>query len=339
MKFTEHLSVTDPSGIGEIRRVAVRLAEGLGFDEELKGRVAIVLNELSSNMLKHAKGGEIIAVSEQKGDVVKLDIFAYDQGPGMDNVHRCMQDGYSTSGTVGGGLGAISRLPNLFDIYSRPGKGTAIYCSFRLNHPAQPRSMEWGGLNLVYPGELVSGDDYAYFDSPDFSVVTVVDGIGHGNAAHEAAQLAVKTFCNSVDQSSQEILSLVHKALVGSRGAAVAIARIDHVKNELTYSALGNIAGQILLPETSQSLMSLDGIAGQIARRIQTVTYPWSPQAVLMMHSDGLSSRNRFDHETYPGIALRHPALIAGVLMRDAKRGRDDATVLVGRSNRGREKS
>ncbi len=334
MRMSEHLSVTDPSAIGEVRRVAVRLAGALGFNEDLKGRVAIVSNELSSNQLKHAKAGDIIITSEQMGDHSKLEIIAYDQGPGMENVSRCMQDGFSTSGTAGGGLGAISRLPQVFDIYSRPGKGTVIYCSFYVNLPETVAPMEWGGVTLNYPGEFVSGDAFASFDSENFSAVIVVDGIGHGLEANEAAQAAVKSFHDCVDQSTAEILQNVHKALFKTRGAAAAIARIDYVKNELSYSALGNITGQIVRESGIQSLISLDGIAGHIARRIQTVTYPWSNDSLLIMHSDGISSRMRLEAEVYPGIAMRRAGLISGLMMRDGKRGRDDATVIVGRANK-----
>lgn len=62
-------------------------------------------------------------------------------------------------------------------------------------------------------------------------------------------------------------------------------------------------------------------------RRRQAFTYPWSPDAVVVLHSDGLRTRWRLD--AYPGLARRHPSLIAGVLYRDFARRRDDVTVLV----------
>ena len=53
----------------------------------------------------------------------------------------------------------------------------------------------------------------------------------------------------------------------------------------------------------------------------------WNADSLLVMHSDGLATRWQLDK--YPGLAMRHPALIAGVLYRDFSRGRDDVTVLV----------
>jgi hypothetical protein len=62
-------------------------------------------------------------------------------------------------------------------------------------------------------------------------------------------------------------------------------------------------------------------------RKIQEFTYPWSPEALLILHSDGLATH--WDLNTYPGLTARHPSLIAGVLYRDFARGRDDVTVMV----------
>jgi hypothetical protein len=74
-------------------------------------------------------------------------------------------------------------------------------------------------------------------------------------------------------------------------------------------------------------MVSHHGTAGHDMRRIQEFTYPWEAAAILVLHSDGLSSH--WTLEPYPGLQLRHPMLIAGVLYRDFKRGRDDASVVV----------
>jgi hypothetical protein len=80
----------------------------------------------------------------------------------------------------------------------------------------------------------------------------------------------------------------------------------------------------------ARHLVSQPGTAGHVARRIEEYTYPWRPGDLLVAHSDGLSTR--LDLARYPGLTLRHPALIAGVLYRDAGRELDDATVVVARA-------
>jgi len=61
--------------------------------------------------------------------------------------------------------------------------------------------------------------------------------------------------------------------------------------------------------------------------RIQSFSYPWSPTTVLLMASDGISTR--FNLDSYPGLVGRHPAVIAAVLHRDFRRHNDDATMVV----------
>jgi hypothetical protein len=107
----------------------------------------------------------------------------------------------------------------------------------------------------------------------------------------------------------------------------VAAGLFDRAHGVLRYAGIGNISGSLLENGTSRGLLSHNGTAGAQARKIQEMEYPWPPNAILVMHSDGLQSRWQLDR--YPGIAASHPGVIAGVLYRDFQRGRDDATVVV----------
>ena len=100
------IAVSEASQIGEARREAAQLAADLGFDEAGAGRAALVANELASNLVKHAGGGEVLLDGSTQG----LDVLAIDRGPGIANLKACMADGYSTAGTLGHGLGAVKRL-------------------------------------------------------------------------------------------------------------------------------------------------------------------------------------------------------------------------------------
>ena len=123
----------------------------------------------------------------------------------------------------------------------------------------------------------------------------------------------------------------VHQALRSSRGAAVAIARIDRRRGKLTFAGVGNISARIYAgSETRQNLVSLNGTAGHQCDRIQEFNYAWPEDGLLILHSDGLSTGTGL--ESYPGLAARDPALIAAVLYRDFCRGRDDATVVVAKA-------
>jgi hypothetical protein len=74
-------------------------------------------------------------------------------------------------------------------------------------------------------------------------------------------------------------------------------------------------------------VVSHHGTLGHDVRKIQEFSYPWPRGAVLVMHSDGLTSKWGF--EAYPGLIQRDPALVAAVLYRDFQRGNDDTTVVV----------
>ena len=114
------------------------------------------------------------------------------------------------------------------------------------------------------------------------------------------------------------------------QGAALAIAELESTGASVRYAGLGNISASLVSPRASKSLVSYNGIAGHEARKIQEFAYDWPADALLVMHSDGLSGR--WNLERYPGLAFRDPSVVAGVLYRDFSRGRDDALVVVVRA-------
>jgi len=120
----------------------------------------------------------------------------------------------------------------------------------------------------------------------------------------------------------------MHDALRATRGAAIAVVNIDIGERLTRYAGLGNISGMIVTPDHKRvTLVSHNGTAGHIARRVQEFAYPLLRGAVIVLHSDGLSAS--WDPARYPGLWQRDPALIAAVLYRDFNRRRDDSTVVV----------
>ena len=103
-------AVTDASQVAEARRLVAQRARLAGVTTARLGDVAIVVTELATNLLKHAGGGHSLASHRDDGDGAGLELLALDRGSGMTDVGRCMDDGYSTAGSPGTGLGAIARL-------------------------------------------------------------------------------------------------------------------------------------------------------------------------------------------------------------------------------------
>lgn len=324
------LPILESSQAGEARRIAIALASRLGFNETERGKVGLVVTEVASNLVRHAKDGELVLQPLTRNNVEGIEILALDKGPGISNINECLRDGFSTAGTSGTGLGAMSRLSAFFDIYSVPKLGSACLAQLWANAlPVQPpdSDVESGVVCLPKIGEEISGDAWATAQNSGRTLLLVADGLGHGPQAAQASQEAVRIFRENLGKSPKEIVEAAHAALRSTRGAALAIAEVDFERLTLRFAGVGNISGTIFASEKSNSLVSYNGTVGHEVRKIQEFVYPWPKGGLLVMHSDGLATQWRLDR--YPGLTAKHPSLIAGVLYRDFNRGRDDVTVLV----------
>ncbi|HEY3824213.1 MAG TPA: ATP-binding SpoIIE family protein phosphatase [Bryobacteraceae bacterium] len=335
---TIRISIEDKSQCSEARRAAMELAREIGFDEVRAGRVAIVVTEACTNILKHATRGEILLqVTDPDSDaaVPELELLALDKGPGMPDIEECLRDGYTTGCSPGLGLGAIRRLSDESDFYSVPGEGTAILARWPVANAATRISaalqLRVGAVNVSKHGEEFCGDSWGMEQTDETFTVLVADGLGHGYEASQASLEAVRILRDNRELPPGTLIDLAHRALRSSRGAAVSVARIDHVRGKIVFSGLGNVTGQIYGGSGhNQHLVSVSGTAGHQSARIREFSYPWPADSILVMHSDGLATGTSL--ESRPALALRDPSLIAGVLYRDYSRGHDDATVIVAKA-------
>ena len=120
------IPVTEPTQVGEARRTALRLAHEQGFDEVTSGRVALVVTELGTNLARHAEKGRLLIAAGASQDGPMFEALSLDAGPGIAEPQLWLQDGYSTGGTPGTGLGAVQRLADEFSMFSLPGAGTIV---------------------------------------------------------------------------------------------------------------------------------------------------------------------------------------------------------------------
>jgi anti-sigma regulatory factor (Ser/Thr protein kinase) len=328
------VSVTDPTGTGQARRMVARVTERLGFGETDAGRAALVATELAGNLAKHAvRGGRFVAQPVYRDGEPGVELLSLDQAPGMANVAQCLADGYSTAGSPGTGLGAVSRVADEFEVHSAPGLGTAILARVWASGPGSSAAgaLTYGVVSIPMPGQEVCGDGWAVAGPAGSERVLVVDGLGHGPDAELVSAEAARIFHAAPDGTAPgELLERMHAALRSTRGGAAAVAVIDAAAAELRYAGVGNISGSVAVPGAARSLVSHNGIVGHEMRKVQEFTYPFPAGALLVMHSDGVNTRWSLDR--YTGIVGRDPALVAGVLLRDHVRGTDDATVLVARA-------
>jgi anti-sigma regulatory factor (Ser/Thr protein kinase) len=320
----------DPSCVGEARRHATRLATEMEFGEVDAGRVALVVTELGTNLVKHARSGRLLIATRQHGeDLRELEILSLDEGPGIANMERSMSDGFSTAGSPGTGLGALRRLADDFDIHSSVPGGTVAIARVRPRNRNSERSVMFrlGVVALCAPGETVCGDGWVFASEASKAAVMLADGLGHGPDAYEAAQAAVRQFCRSPFSTLTKMIEESHAVLRATRGAALSVARLDSGDASIRSVGAGNVIMRVISGVADRTLLSQFGTVGVQIRKPEEVTIEWPRHAMLVAHSDGIQAR--WPARQVTALLGRDPGLVAGLLVRDFCRGNDDATVVV----------
>ena len=328
------VQIAEDTHVSEARRASSRLVHDLQFDSVAEGQAAIIVSELARNVLLHAAGGEIVLQpGKQEHGNVWVNILALDKGPGIADISRALSAGYASAGTRETGLGAVSRLSSIFEVYSRPGEGVAVLARVVSgSNPTEAVQSTTASVCVPVAGETRCGDAWEHQDQAGRRLIMVADGLGHGPTASDAAHEALAAFRANLHKGPREIIEAAHVRLHKTRGAAVGVAEIDFERQVVRYAGVGNIAGVIVSNGKSRSMISHNGIVGHQCEHIQELAFPWEADAFLVMHSDGVNARWTLDG--YPGLQCKSAALIAAVLYRDFKRGRDDATVVVSREAR-----
>ena len=212
--------ISDSSQIGDVRRQAQRLAREVGFSESDCGKAAIVATELATNISRDATAGEILLRSFDVIGTRGVEVLAIDRGPGMADVPRCLEDGFSTGGTAGEGLGAVRRLSSEFDVFSSRPSGTVVLA--RLEVPQQSsrssRRFAWGTINLPAPREQAVGDTWRIAERQSELALLIADGLGHGPLAAEAAHTAAAAFDEDPFLPLSEYFTAADRRMRATRG-------------------------------------------------------------------------------------------------------------------------
>ena len=322
------MMVEDPSHASAARHAAQRFAHRLGFDETRTGRAAIAVTEAVTNMVKHGGGGTLVMRGLASGETVGFEVLAIDSGPGMADFAASSRDGISTTGTAGTGLGAMRRQADELDVRTAKGAGTIVRMLFWREPQPQPAGeYQVGAVVIPKTGETACGDAWGMVANGRGASLVVADGLGHGPDAAIASGSAVDVLLRNPELSALRVLELTHARLRPTRGAAVAVMRHDAVAGEISFAGVGNISACVIAGESRRAMVSHNGIVGHNAHKLEEYRYPWPPGSLLVVHSDGLETR--WDINAFPGLARRHPALIAATLYREHSRKRDDIAVVV----------
>jgi anti-sigma regulatory factor (Ser/Thr protein kinase) len=324
----------DASRVGEARRHAALEAVELGLSDVEAGRLALVVTELGTNLLRHAREGQLlIAARPEHGDI---EVLAIDEGPGIQDLGRAMEDGFTTRSSPGTGLGAVQRLASDFDIHSDVPHGTVCLARVRKQAAggsadargrADAPAFDIGGVCVPIPGEVACGDSWGVALDGDNATALVADGLGHGPDAATPSRLAVSAFLEEPPLDLRGMVEKIHVELKTTRGAAVCLVRLSGGDDSLRCSGAGNVAVGVVSGVFDRTVLTQHGTAGLQIRKPDESAMALPPHALVIVHSDGIASR--WDTRPILPVLGRDPALVAAILLRHYSRKRDDATVVV----------
>lgn len=337
------IEITDEARVGAARRAVHEYAERLGFTEKELAEIDIVVQELGTNAVTYASQNCWLHYTTTLGLRPGLELFYWDAGPGIYNIDRAVRDGVSTSGSLGTGLGAIRRLMDQFDLYStvrttsklslasarRTTHGTAVMAR-KWSAGARPDALETNRVGVwsrPHPGETTNGDAYLIKTHGPCKLFAVVDGLGHGQGARQAADTALDSLNEWRGEPLEEVFTAVHDVLRATRGAVMSIVVINDELEEMHCAGVGNVSVRVYNAPERVTPISSHGTLGARMGRMRVWKQKWAEGAIAIMASDGLSES--WDIKSYPNLLERHPQILAGILMRDYARTSDDATVLV----------
>ncbi len=323
------IAIRDEGSVALTRSAARAAAVAAGFDTAGCERMALIVSELGHNQLRYAFDGAIEVRGIVRDGVQGVEVVASDRGPGIADPAGALAGGASEVG-LGAGFGAVRRLARELDIDVRIGQGTTI----RARCFAGPvgRVAEVGIFGRPKAGEQVSGDDAALLRSETGWRVAVIDGIGHGEPAREAAARAVASVQASAGASLEETLRHLDLALRGTRGAVVGLVELPAPLGEIAAAVIGNVAVHVFGGRSTWRAAGVRGSVGSPAGaprvRIEKTAAP--PLGVVVMYTDGVPSSTDV-RQVVADHLHAHPIEIAAALVRTAPDVRDDALVLVSR--------
>lgn len=190
--------------------------------------------------------------------------------------------------------------------------------------------IEWAAAGRPRPGEDSCGDQAIAVEIDETAALFgVIDGLGHGEAAAEAAQCAVGVLGRARAEPLDVLMRLCHRALATTRGAAMTLARIDFDADALSWIGIGNVTAALVAKSPSgvglrSSALLTGGIVGyRVPETLLTQNISIVPGDLLVMASDGIAE-NHLDSIDFAAPATT----IADKILHDHGKDSDDALVL-----------
>jgi negative regulator of sigma-B (phosphoserine phosphatase) len=188
-----------------------------------------------------------------------------------------------------------------------------------------PAMLERGVAGQAHAGEPRSGDVALFAPSERGGLVAVIDGLGHGGPAADAAEAAAEVLRAHVDEPPQALLERCHEALRDTRGAVMTLAWFDVHRRTMAWTGVGNVEARFVRAGARHdSPVVLGGVVGYALPQVRMGTIPLEPGDAVAMATDGVAAD--YSASLEPGVPAQE--LAERVLARHGK-GTDDALVAV----------
>ncbi len=325
----------DRSYFAFLKKEIQALTELTAFSDRKLGEINIVVAEMVSNLVKHGGGGTLLVKLIEKNGLQGIELISVDNGVGMTDISRMVVDGVSTKNSLGHGLGAIKRLSDLFQIYSRRDWGTIVLARiFDHDVPYLHRkfSAEIESVLLAKPGEKECGDGFFQIITEDHVKIFLGDGLGHGIEASKVVLQAGQAFTECEEMDVINIIRYIDEAVKKTRGLVGTVAVFDRRKRSWSICGVGNIISRMVDQTGVKNYLTFNGIIGlNVPRTLNGHEILHEDGQILLMSSDGL--QNRWDPAKYPSILRYDNSIFAAALIKDYAKNTDDVAVAVCKIN------
>ncbi|GAB3316882.1 serine/threonine protein kinase [Larkinella ripae] len=326
-------NASDRSYLAILKKEIRSYAAQIEFNAHKLAELDIIVAEIASNLVKHAGGGEVLVRKIQEKEQTGIELISIDNGPGINDPIRMLEDGMSTTQTLGQGLGAIKRLSDYFQLYSLKKWGTILLSRVYTKDPPAFRALQKVEIRPVIvpkPGETACGDGFFAKTTPTGLKLFLGDGLGHGPEASHAVQEAIRAFQLCPEPNPASIIRSIHQAVKKTRGLVGTVVTFDYKTRCWKLCGVGNIATRLQSGILSKNHMAYNGIIGlNIPGTMNDQEVAFESGQQLIMCSDGIKSR--WDLSKYPAIAKYDLSILAAALYKDYARRTDDTSVVVAR--------
>lgn len=348
------LPVSTPKDVAIARQLAGIAAEQLFVSHSRRQEAILIASELAQNHLAHDTQNGMIRISGMfLNHIPVITIASLDEGPGIPNVEKAMEDGFSTSGGLGIGLGTVKRLSNQFHICSMqfglsPCPRPPVYKNYATivsstieENPSdtldipKASSLHVSALVRPCPGQTQSGDAVCLQDDGSFCRIALIDATGHGEIAARIARDAVQMLEDlPLNHEPDQVVEALNSTLSGSNGASVQVLSIDYRLKKILAIGVGNAACAIYSAGKGHVVVPRPGLVGNIHTNpgqtpIQmTAVNEIAEDLLIVMRSDGVVHAPDLTDYLSPHASA---AIWSQILFQPKNTPMDDSSLVVSR--------